>query len=214
MLGGANTAAVLNSNGDWEVIQYLNAVLVDVQTYELSGLLRGQGGTEGAMQMPVAAGAQFVVLDAAVTLVPLSFADLNLPFNWRYSPGNRSIGDESYVTMPHAYKGLGLRPLSPTRVKATLAGGDVMLSWLRRTRIGGDSWEVAEVPLSEDSERYEVDILSGATVKRTLAALTPAVTYTLAQQTADFGAAQAAVSIKVYQMSALFGRGAPRAAVV
>ena len=113
MLGGANTAAIRNGNGDWEVIQFLNAVLVDVLTYELSGLLRGQGGTEGAMQASVAAGAAFVLLDSAVTRVPMDFAELGLPYNWRYGPGNRNIGDASYVTTPFAFKGLGLRPFSP-----------------------------------------------------------------------------------------------------
>jgi GTA TIM-barrel-like domain/Putative phage tail protein len=214
MLGGVNTAAIKNASGDWEVIQFLNAVLVDVQTYELSGLLRGQGGTESAMQASVAAGATFVLLDSAVTQVPLVHADANVTYNWRYGPGNRSIGDASYVTVPFAFKGLGLRPYSPTQVKGARAGGDLTVSWLRRTRIGGDNWDVAEVPLSEDSESYDVEIYSGATLKRTLSSSATAVTYTAAQQVADFGTAQAAVPVKVYQKSALYGRGTARAAVV
>ena len=214
MLGGVNTAAIRNANGDWEVIQFLNAVLVDVQTYELSGLLRGQGGTEAAMQASVAAGATFVLLDSSVTRVPMTFAELGLPFNWRYGPGNRNIGDASYVTAPYTFKGLGLRPLSPASVKGARSAGELTISWIRRTRIGGDNWEVAEIPLSEDSESYEVEILSGATVKRTLTSAVPTVVYTAAQQTTDFGSVQATVSVKVYQMSALFHRGTPRAAVV
>ena len=214
MLGGANTAAVRNASGAWEVVQFLNAALVDVQTYELSGLLRGQGGTEAAVAATVAAGAAFVVLDAAVTRVPLSFADLNLPFNWKYGPGNRDIGDASYVTVPYAFKGVGLRPYSPARVRGVRVSGDLLLTWIRRTRIGGDSWEASDVPLSEDSERYEVDVLNGAAVVRTITMMTPGVTYTVAQQVSDFGSAQASVSLKVYQVSALFGRGTARAAVV
>lgn len=214
MLGGANAAAVRNASGAWEVIQYLNAELVGPLTYELSGLLRGQGGTEAAMASAVAAGASFVVLDGAVTTVPMSVSELNLPFNWRYGPGNRGIGDASYVTVQHSYRGAGLRPLSPTRVKATRSSGDLALSWIRRTRIGGDGWEISDVPLGETDERYEVDILSGSTVKRTLSTSTPAVTYTAAQQTADFGSVQAAVSVAVHQMSAIVGRGTARTAIV
>ena len=214
MLGGANVAAIRNSDDQWEIVQFLNATLVEVQTYELTGLLRGQTGTEGAMRASVAAGASFVLLDAAVTRVPLAFADLKLPYNWRYGPGNRDIGDASYQTLPHAYQGLGLRPLSPVRVKGVRAAGDLNVSWIRRTRIGGDSWEGAEVPLGEDSERYEADVLSGALVKRTLSVASPSALYTVAQQTADFGAAQAAVSVKIYHMSTLYGRGAVRAATI
>ena len=68
------------------------------------------------------------------------------------------------------------------------------------------------MPLGEAEERYEVDILDGATVKRTLTATTPAATYTAAQQTADFGAPQPSVSLRIYQLSATRGRGTPREA--
>ena len=214
MLGGANTAAIRNASGAWEVVQFLNAVLVDVQTYEVSGLLRGQGGTEAAFAVTIAAGASFVLLDAAVTRVPLAFGDLNLPYNWKYGPGNRDIGDASYVTTSHAFTGVGLRPYSPARVKGSRAGGDLTVSWLRRTRIGGDSWGASEVPLSEDSEHYEVDILNGAAVVRTILATAPSVTYAAAQQVTDFGSAQAGVAVKVYQVSTTYGRGTGRAAVV
>ncbi len=214
MLGGANTGAIKNTSGDWEVIQFLNAVLVDVQTYELSGLLRGQGGTETAMQTGIAAGATFVLLDSAVTPVPLVHADVNVTYNWRYGPGNRSIGDASYVTVPYAFKGLGLRPFSPVYVKSVRSSGDLTISWFRRTRIGGDNWDVTEIPLSEDSESYDIEIYSGVTLKRTLSSATPTVIYTAAQQVADFGSAQAAVSVKVYQKGAVYNRGAPRAAVI
>ena len=70
------------------------------------------------------------------------------------------------------------------------------------------------MPLSEESERYEVDVLNGAVVRRTILATAPNVTYSAAQQVADFGSAQASVSLKVYQVSALYGRGTARAAVV
>ena len=212
---GVNLAAVRNAVGEWEVLQFLNAVLVDVGTYELTGLLRGQGGTEGAMRAPVAANALFVVLDAAVMQLPLGLNDLNLPLNWRYGPSNRSIGDASYVVTQHAFKGLGRRPLSPARVKGARAvGGDLTVTWERRTRIGGDSWDVAEVPLGEDVEAYEVEIMSGVVVKRTILAAVPAAVYTAAQQVSDFGSVQGAVSVRVYQKSTLFGRGAARVALV
>ena len=57
-------------------------------------------------------------------------------------------------------------------------------------------------------------MLSGAVVRRTLSVTGPSAIYTAAQQTADFGAPQTAVSIKVYQISQSFGRGTPRAATV
>ncbi len=214
MLAGANLAALCNANSDWEIIQFETAELVDAQTYRVSGLLRGQFGTESAIASPLPAGSQFVLLDGAVARVPLAESEQKLVLNWRYGPGNRDIGDASYVTAPFAYQRLGLRPLSPVHVKGARASGDLQISWIRRTRSGGDNWELPEVPLGEESETYEVDILDGTNVKRTLTASAPAINYAGAEQIADFGSIQPSVSVKVYQTNVLFGRGAPRAAVV
>jgi hypothetical protein len=94
------------------------------------------------------------------------------------------------------------------------ASGDLTISWIRRTRTGGDNWEIPEVPIGEDAETYEIDILDSGDVKRTLTATSPSAIYSSADQITDFGSIQSAVSVKVYQTNTLFGRGAPRAAVV
>ena len=64
--------------------------------------------------------------------------------------------------------------------------GDVNLSWIRRTRLGGDAW-LSEVPLGEETEAYDVQVLSGSTVLRTTRVAAPMLLYTAAQQSADFG---------------------------
>ena len=214
LLAGANTAAVQNTDGEWEVLQFQSATLIDTATYELSLFLRGQAGTEAAMRAPLAAGARFVLIDAALALVDMGPDEIGLNYAWRCGPGNRDLGDASYVATTHAFTGQGLKPLSPVHVRGARASGDLAVGWVRRTRIGGDSWDGVEVPLAEDAEAYEVDILDGSTVKRTLPASSPAVTYTAAQQTADFGAPQSSVAVRVYQLSASAGRGTPRAATL
>ena len=70
------------------------------------------------------------------------------------------------------------------------------------------------MPLSEKSEAYQVDIFSGSSVVRTLAVTTPSVTYSAALQVTDFGAAQSSVTLKIYQMSELVGRGYAATVVV
>lgn len=214
LLAGQNVAAVRNGDGEWEVLQFQNAELVDVDTYELSELLRGQSGTEFAMRPFVSAGTGFVLINTAIAPVDLTGAEIRLPYSWRYGPSVRDIGDASYVEREHTFQGLGLKPLSPVHVRASRFGGDVTINWMRRTRIGGDSWESPEVPLSEDSERYEVDVLDGETVLRTLAAAAPSVTYTAAQQVADFGSAQPTYSVRIYQLSGTYGRGTPRPTII
>ena len=71
-----------------------------------------------------------------------------------------------------------------------------------------------DVPLAEETERYELDILDSGDVVRTLSSTTPSLTYTAAEQTADFGAPQSSLSLRVYQLSSVFGRGSPHATTV
>lgn len=208
VFAGANAAAIRNPQGQWEVFQYLTAALVGTRTYELSGLLRGQAGTETAMTATLPAGTRIVFLSDALAPVDITLAEMRLPLNWRIGPLAAAIDDDRYISLAHAFRGLGLRPYAPVHVRAVRAGGDITISWKRRTRIGGDSWAEGDVPLSEESERYEIDVLLGASVKRTLNSTVTSVAYTAADQTADFGALQPSVSIAVYQMSATYGRGA------
>ena len=97
---------------------------------------------------------------------------------------------------------------------ATRDVGGVTFSWSRRKRGPMPaSWDVT-VPLGEDSEAYEVDVLTGASVVRTLHATTPSVLYAAANETADFGSAQSSLAVRVYQMSATIGRGFPASATL
>ena len=55
------------------------------------------------------------------------------------------------------FKGIGLRPYAPAHLRAERSGDEVGLSWVRRTRFGGDDWEI-EPPLNEETERYRVTV--------------------------------------------------------
>jgi len=214
LFGGANTAALENENGDWEVFQFRDATLVAPSTYELSVLLRGQAGTEAVMADPVSSGARFMLLDNAVSQVNMTADEIALEFNWKYGPISRDIAHSSIQETTRSFSGLGLRPFSPVHVQGRLSGVDVELSWVRRTRLGGDSWDTVEVPLGEDSEAYEVDILDGLNIKRTLTSIRPEVSYSGADQIADWGSPQSTYTITVYQLSAAYGRGQGRSAQI
>ena len=69
------------------------------------------------------------------------------------------------------------------------------------------------MPLTEELEAYEVEILDGATVKRVLSAITTSAVYAAAHQTADWGALLGpgdSLTVRIYQLSALAGRGAAK----
>jgi len=107
--------------------------------------------------------------------------------------------------------GRGLMPFAPAQARMRReANGDLAIRWLRRDRaLAADSWVLAEVPLSEAAEIYDLEILNASTVVRTVTGLTtPTFTWTAAMQTADFGGPVRSVDVRIYQIGAL-GRGVP-----
>jgi len=218
LFAGANVLAVEAAPGVWEVLQAGNAELIAPGRYRLTRLLRGQRGTESAMGNPSLTGSRVVIVDTSVSVLPVAQSDIGLPWNWRIGPVSRPVSDASYAASTFAPSGIGLRPFSACQVvqpwRTARSPGDLTISWIRRSRaLAADSWEAAEVPLSEDSEAYVVEILDGITVKRMLTASTTSVLYTTAQQIIDWGALLgpgSSLDIRIYQLSALIGRGAAR----
>ncbi|HEY0302229.1 MAG TPA: hypothetical protein VGC36_12870, partial [Rhizomicrobium sp.] len=209
-LGGANALAVENAAGEWELLQFATAALVAPGEWALTRLLRGQAGSEGAMRDPVAAGARIVLLDGTPAQLDLKQSEATLPFHYAWGPPNKPLSDPSWQTATRQFAAIGLRPLSPVHLCARWQGGDLALAWIRRTRIGGDSWDQTEVPLAEDAERYDVEILNAAgAVARTVASVpAAALAYTAAQIAADFpGGLPSPFRFTVYQLSTAFGRG-------
>jgi hypothetical protein len=68
--------------------------------------------------------------------------------------------------------------------------------------------------MTERTEAYEIDVMDGVTVKRTLLSTTPTVDYPAADQITDFGSEQSSVEVNIYQISALVQRGYPLNATV
>lgn len=211
VLNGAN-ALILGS----EVIQYVNATLNADGSYTLSTLLRGRRGTEWACGIHTTGEvALFVPTGLHRNLVPLS--QIGLPQFFRVvtigqTPGNAGVQN---VTL----QGNDLKPLSPCSISGSRDGSNnLTIAWLRRTRIGGEQdWldGVLDVPLSEASEAYSVDIIVSGIVVRTISGLTsPTASYPASEQTTDGITPGNPVTLNVYQISAAVGRGFPGAATV
>ena len=151
-------------------------------------------------------GSYVVRLDGAPQQVDLAAAKRGLARHYRIGPARRPVDDPSYQKAVLAFDGVGLRPLSPVHLRATDAsGGDTAYSWVRRTRIDGDSWEGMDVPLGEETEAYLVRVMQGNTVLREAQVSLPAWTYTAADQASD--GVSGAFELHVAQISASFGPG-------
>ena len=184
------------------MLQFVNADLVAEKTYDLSTFLRGQLGTEDAMQSGAAVDSYFIFLDGAVEQFSLALDELDAERTYRIGPAGRNIADFAMKEVLFTATGRGLKPLSPVHLRARRdsASGDVTFTWVRRTRIGGDNWNARDVPLGEQSEHYLIDVLSGGTPVRSVETSTSAMTYSAADQMTDFGALQSSYTIRVAQI--------------
>ncbi len=201
VLNYANVALL----GD-EIIQWREAALVASGVYELSGLLRGRRGTEGATGNHVA-GERFVVL-AAGDLYRMGMAQSQIGATSYYKclPSGGDWDDAKQSSCN--YNAASLRCFAPVHIAGSRdASGNLVLSWIRRTRWNGEWFDGIDAPLFEDEESYQIDILNGEEVVRTLTASTTSAAYSAVEQEEDFGATQASLSVAVYQMNATIGRG-------
>nr|WP_051279543.1 glycoside hydrolase/phage tail family protein [Hellea balneolensis] len=158
LLAGGNKFAVETETG-WEVLQAANAELIAPLTYRLSHLLRGQDGSDAQSVPLIPAGARFIWLGAGWQDLPLPDSAVGETVAMMAT----AAGRESDV-LEHLYKAAHLRPLSPVHVKFRETDDETQLSWIRRTRIGGDNWTGLDVPLGEEVEHYRIQLWSGDTL--------------------------------------------------
>ena len=203
---GMNVAAY-GRNGAWEIIKFQQVTSIGNDQYELDGLLRGQFGTDWAMNRHNE-GDIIVMLDRStirraimspqdfensVSYLPLS---LDRPFNTAQQVSAVSAG---VAKIPHAVKHVkGYRD----------AAGELVIEWIPRARFGHEWSNLITTELT-DKDVFEIDVLNGSTVVRTITSVagTHNVTYTAAQQTTDFGSTQATVDVKIYQQGNLITLG-------
>lgn len=212
MLNGANHFAV-GVDGRWEIIAAETCALQGDGTYKLSNLLRGRFGTEWASGLHAASDTLVYLSARHLQFVLLNINQIGQAKDYRAITSGAGIDSSASTTF--SYKGVNLECLSPVWLNGDRhpTTNDWTLTWLRRTRTGGEWRDKVDAALGETSEAYEVEIYSSntyTTLRRTLTGLTAATcAYSSANQVSDFGSNQTTLYIKVYQLSATMGRGYP-----
>ncbi len=201
VLNGANLMAVRNGSGDWEVMQFRDATLIGPNEYRLSNLLRGQAGTDGIMPDLWPAGTDLVVLDGAQVQLDLQSSQRDMLRHYRIGPASLSYDSPRYMHLETSFAGVGLRPYPIAHLKKD---GN-KYTWIRRTRIDGDSWAGLDVPLGEESESYHIRVIKDGVQLREKTKGSPVWFYTNSKQTAD--GVTKPYHIEVAQISASFGPG-------
>ena len=211
VLAGLNWALVGK-----EIIAFESAVLTASRTYQLSVLYRGLRSTDDQMAGHIS-GEVFVLLDSNSILFRTIPANrINSTQSFKIVSNGQLLG--SVTAVSYAVKGNNLKPFPPCNIQATRDGSNnVTLTWIRRTRapvrlLGGGG-----IPLAEESERYEVELLNVAeSAVLTTISVSGAATTTITDATiTGLGLVSgAAIHVRIYQKSAVVGRGKGRLAVV
>ena len=200
---GSNAIAVQTPNGDWEVLKFVNSSLQSGRRYNLSRLFRGQLGTYPVMENPIPAGQPIVFLNAeTMTILDISESRKFDTIDWRYGPNVYPTGSLFYKSESHTGKAVGQLPYPVADIQFFKENAnDVRIEWKRQTRFGGESFESSVVPLNEDAEMYEIDLLDSSDVLiSTVSTTSPSYIFIFAPSI---------FKVRIYQMSASVGRGRP-----
>jgi len=205
VLAGGNAVAVETAAG-WEIVQFRTATLISSGIWRLSGLLRGQQGTEPAMAAGADSGAVVVFLQPGLSRVASPTAERGLPLVWRAGAAGAPPGGPGVSETVFAAEGLHERPWSPAHLRCTArADGGLDLAWLARSRLDGDRWEGA-VRLV-DPPRYRVRILSSGVQVRSFEAEGDGAVYAAAEIATDFPDGLLGTEAAVAQWGEGFGWG-------
>lgn len=207
LLAGGNLVAIGDGTPDrWELLQFATATLTAPDTYDLSLLLRGQLGTDAIMPGTWPAGSYLVLLDGTPAQIDLPTSARGLTRHYRIGPAQQGFDDPSFTAIEQAFNGTGLKPLAPVHLRATPdAGGNLHVTWMRRSRIDADTWDGTDIPLGEETESYLIRILQGTTLHREETSQFPRWTYTAIMRQTDV--VQGDYRIEVAQISARTGPG-------
>jgi hypothetical protein len=194
--------------GRHELLNFTTATLTgtngEANVYDVSGFKRGRRGTEWATDSH-AVGDEFVLLTQAES-EGVGLSDVGTDFDFRAESFGRDPSTAPLIEV--AFTGATLKPYAPARLIKVYDGTDLDCEIIRRTRIGGSWTGGSAIPLSENSEEYEVEVYSGATLKRTITVTgTNIFTYTAAMAATDSITLPNGPTFQVYQMSDAVGRG-------
>jgi hypothetical protein len=207
--GAGSNAAAIGRHGSWEIIQFQDVEDLGDGLFRLSTLLRGRRGTEWAVGTAEDQDRFVLLTGAGVYRVPLQLQELGREYLYRAVAVGLTLDSTADVLFTCA--GVCLKPFSPVFIRGDRSEltGDWSVTWIRRGRVGASLASGTDIPLSEETEDYEVVILDQAGDEiRVISTIDPAATYTAAQQITDFGAViPEDLTVNIYQISAAVGRG-------
>ncbi|KJV68657.1 glycoside hydrolase/phage tail family protein [Candidatus Neoehrlichia procyonis] len=201
LLDGNNTALL-----GQEIIQFKNAQLIETNKYKLTYLLRGRYGTEKYIYQHKS-GEHFILLHNLIHL-KMNMSLINKLLSYKAVSYGQTISDAKAVQ--HLYNAKSLKPLSVVHVNTFFdANKNLHISWIRRARINAQWLDNIDVPLDEQYEKYDIEIINniGKIIRTFTITNKTTFTYAISQKIKDFGHSKFQIQINIYQLSAIVGKG-------
>ena len=224
LLNGSNFIAISSSTGvGWEFLQAADVVVESDGTLTLSKFLRGKRNTENSIGGHSQGNTVIVFTVGTVSIHAEDSGSIGSKMKFQ----GITLGSDTGTTQTiDSFVANSFKPYSVYAPVGTIASNDWTFTWTRRTRIGGawsnKAWSGLPISQTDSTVKYEVDILNGSVVARTITDVasangsvvtvsTDSAFYDDVDQTADFGSPQTTIDIVIYQVDTLVGRGEPNA---
>jgi hypothetical protein len=203
---GVQTVGYSNDNpgGYGEFMRLTEGLLLEVPN--------GLSTERAALTEPMAVGLHAItdrvvllVNDGSIINVGQSLSTMNTTKYYKFVDDGLVVDDTQSVIFTNT--NVRLKPLSVANVTGTRDGSDnLIIEWDDRLRFG-HAWGDSEFPTDEPELEFEVDVMDGSTVVRTITTTSTTASYTAAEQTTDFGSPQNPLTVKIYKISSRVGRG-------
>lgn len=140
------------------------------QSYRLSVFLRGRFGTN-TTELTHSASEKVIFLDGSEVLVKIDPVRLGTAYNYKAVTVNQDVADATPVSF--TWNGGTTKPLPPSGLRGERDSDDnLLILWNRQSRIAPGLRPFSDVPLAEEIEKYLVEIYDGATLERSMVAIT------------------------------------------
>lgn len=188
--GTINTAAI-GAHGRWEIVRFRNATLVGSGIYTLTGLLRGQLGTEHNNATHEADDAFVLLANNGILRVSHEATNIGTTRYYKAVTIGQTLNAAATISMVDT--GVCLRPYAPVDLMESSVG---TYEWHRRSRMPSAP-TTSDPPLGETTERYDVELLD----------ISDVVLESSTVSTAAWTPSGSGDKLRVYQMSEIVGRG-------
>lgn len=199
VLNGANLAML----GD-EIIAYQDAELQEDGSYLLTNLLRGLRNSEDQTGSHVL-NERFVPLTPAnLSFIEFDLREVGATIWYKLVPPG--FDQSLFRLQSFVPRGGPLLPFAPANVTAIVKdGGEIDLLWQRRTRNITRFFSGLPVPVEEDSELFEIDVIVDSAVYSTLS-VSPSASAVRSTSPLDLETADVE-ELRIAQVSNRVGRG-------